>query len=108
PHARPAHRDAGEIDAAAIAVKLAEGLLEGRKGLLLLLAIPLLAETALREDDEGFVAVAVALERRSESEGKLAEVVVAALAAAVKEEDDGPAAQLREVRRQPDPVLEGV
>src|SRR5204863_8963853 len=53
PHARPSHRDAGEIDAAAVAAELFDALLERGEGLLLLLAVPLLAEAALREDDDG-------------------------------------------------------
>src|SRR5713101_6202656 len=92
PRSRPAHGDAGQIDALRIAVKLLDRLVQRGKGLQLHLAVPLLAVAALRKDDHALVALPETLQRWSETYADLSEVVVAALAAAVQEQNNRPAA----------------
>src|SRR5207253_9256579 len=108
PRPRPAHGDAGQIDALRIAVKLLDRLVQRSKGLPLHLPVPLLAVAALRKDDHALVAAPETLQRRSETDADLSNVVIAAFAAAVQEQNDRPAAQLRVVRRKPDSISIGV
>ena len=108
PRAGAAHRDAGQIDAARIAVKLADRRLQLRHRHRLRLAVPLVSEIGLRKNDDRLVSLAVALQRRREADADLPHIVRAAFAAAVQIEHDRPVMQLRVVVRQPDAVLVGV
>src|SRR2546423_556589 len=105
PRARPAHRDAGDVDPPSIAVELADRLLERCKRLQLHVAVPLLTVAALREKDDRFVAIAETFERWSESDTQLAQIVVAALAAAVQKKNHRPASQSRVMRGQPHAIF---
>src|ERR1700736_4525370 len=104
PRARPTHRDAGEVNAAAIAVKFADRTLERRHGLQFHVAVPLVTGPALRKNDDGFVSIAETPECRTEPDRHLAKVVVSPFAAAVQEENHRPVMQLRVMRRQPDAI----
>ena len=104
PCARRAHGDAGEVDAPAIAVELANRNFERGHGLRFHLAVPLLSKTALRKDDDRFVTVGETLERRGKTDRQLPFVVVSPLIAAVKKKNHRPVMYLRVMRRQPDAV----
>ena len=104
PRAGAAHRDAGQIDAVPVAAKLLDGLIERGERLLLHLPVPLMPEAALRQHHDGASSRRIAREQRGESDGELAKVIVAALAASVQKEDDRPAMELRVMPRKPDAI----
>src|SRR6266568_2827167 len=85
-------------------MKFANGLLERGERLQLHVAVPLLPFAALRKNDDRFVTIAEAVQRRRKADAELTHIVVAALAASVKKKNDRPVMQLRVMLRQPDAI----